>query len=166
MKNFRPLNNQEHEKVWDKFDNLLNFKPSIKDFPGITTSRPQLKFDIKECFSEPFQMDKLEKLGLYLFDKITKHGERIYALDYMHQCYDFDPRQEIERDEFNEWIVPIYPNGDYYIFLTKDFNNIWFGHPWEKTITLLGKDIVGHGLQIISDFNDLKITEHNNGEHP
>jgi len=48
----------------------------------------------------------------------------------------------MDRDEFGEWVIPILPNGDYYIFLTKDFRNVWFGHAWEETITLIGHDLV------------------------
>ena len=82
--------------------------------------------------------DKLEDLALSLFVSILKPGQRLYALNWQHDCYDFDPRLEMDRDEFDEWIIPVLPNGDYHIFVTKDFQNVWFGHPWEMTITLIG----------------------------
>ena len=166
MKNFRPLEKQQYDEVWDKFDDLFDFKPSISKFPGIKTSIPKLKLGIENCFYKDFQIEELEKLALSLFKNATRPGDRLYALDWLHDCYDFDPRLEMDRDEFKEWIVPIFPNGDYYIFLTIDFNNIWFGHPWEKTITLIGKDFVNLGLNLLSNFKKMKITEHNNGEHP
>ena len=121
---------------------MFHFKPSINHFPAIATDRPQLKFDITNCFSEDFTLDKLEEYALNLFISVSKKGERLYALDWQHECYDFDPREQMDRDEFDEWIVPVLPNGEYYIFLTKDFNNVWFGHPWEQTVTLIGEDIV------------------------
>lgn len=31
-----------------------------------------------------------------------------------------DPRKQMDKDEFGEWIIPVLLNGDYYIFLTKD----------------------------------------------
>ena len=118
---------------------------------------PQLKFDIKDCFSPDYPFNKLEQLALNLFDKISKPGDKLYALDWQHQCYDFDPRQEMDRNEFGEWVIPIFPNGDYYIFLTKDFNNIWFGYPWEQTITLIGDNIVKYGRQLKKDFETIRI---------
>jgi len=141
MVNFRRLNQEEYDKVWDKFYELFHFRPSISIFPAITTDRPQLKFAIKNCFSQNFPLGKLEEYALNLFTSISKPGDRFYALDWQHECYDFDPREKMDKDEFDEWIIPVLPNGDYYIFLTKDFNNIWFGHPWEQTITLIGEDI-------------------------
>jgi hypothetical protein len=152
MINFKPLNQDEYNEVWDKLYELFHFTPSIDHFPAITTDRPQLKFDIKNCFSKDFPLDKLEELAVKLFVSVSKPGEKLYALDWQHDCYDFDPRAEMDRDEFDEWIVPVFPNGDYYIFVTKDFNNMWFGHPWEKTITLVGQDIVQQGQKLYNDF--------------
>jgi len=142
MTNFQLLSEEEDEKVWKAFYNLFHFEPSIDQFPGIKTERVHLKFDIKDCFSPNYPYDKLEEFALDLFKNISSPGERLYSLDWHHPSYDFDPRKPMERGEFDEWIVPIFPNGDYYIFLTKDFNNVWFGHPWEQTITLIGDEIV------------------------
>jgi hypothetical protein len=156
MNNFRNIDEKEQCEVWDKFYNLFNFKPSTTIFPGISTSRPELKFDIENCYSKVYPFVQLEQWALKLFRNITKPTERLYALDWHHQCYDFDPRQKMEKDKFDEWIVPVFPNGDYYIFLTKDFKNVWFGHPWEKTITLIGQEIVKYGTEMRIDFENLK----------
>jgi len=161
MKNFKPLEQDEHDKVWDKFYDLFDFKPHTKIFPAIRTTMPQLKLDIKECFSPDYPFDKLEQWALDLFDKVSYPGDRLYALFWQSTCYDFDPRQEMDRGKFGEWVVPIFPNGDYYIFLTKDFNNVWFGHPWERTITLIGDNIVRHGQEAREDFERLKLTAAN-----
>ncbi len=158
MNNFRLLDQNEYDKVWDIFNELFDFKPSICLFPAIRTKKPQLKFDISGNYNLNFPYDKLENLALSLFLKITKPGDRIYALDWMHSCYDFDPRQQMDRDEFGEWVVPIFPNGDYYIFLSKDFENTWFGHPWEQTITLAGEALVKHGNELKAAFEKINIT--------
>jgi len=138
MKNFRPLDKDEYEQVWDKFYDLFDFKPSTTNFPAIKTISQQLKLNISDCFSADYPFDKLEQWALTLFCRISNSDERLYALDWQHEFYDFDPRQEIDKDEFDEWTVPVFPNGNYYIFLTKDFKNVWFGHPWEQIITLIG----------------------------
>ena len=155
MINFKKLDKAEIDMVWDRFENLFHFKPGINNnifFPAIKTSKPKFKFSVKHCFSLDFSMTKLEAFALSLFDEITSPGERLYALDWQHECYDFDPRREMDRNEFDEWIVPVLPDGDFYIFLTKDFNNVWIGHPWEKTVTLVGENIVNHGQRMRSDF--------------
>ena len=142
MTNFKELSQEEYNEVWDRFYDLFQFKPSTKQFPGISSRKPILKFDIQSHFTPTLSTDKLEDFAIHLFKHISNPGDRFYALNWQHDCYDFDPREPMDRDEFNHWVVPVLPNGDYHIFLTKDFNNLWFGHPWEKTITFIGDEIV------------------------
>lgn len=133
MRNFKQLTQEEYDKVWDQFYNLFHFNPGINNFPAIKTNKPQLKFDIKNFFSKnDNHLTKLEEVALTLFNRISKFGDRLYALNWQHQCYDFDPRKQMDRDEFGEWIVPVFPNGDYYIFLTKDFENIGLDIPGKR----------------------------------
>lgn len=56
---------------------------------------------------------------------IIKLGELIYALDWCHQSYKFDLRLINN----GEWAIPAFSDGDYYIFLTQDLKNGFFGHP-------------------------------------
>jgi hypothetical protein len=142
MLNFKELNKLEYLNVWDQFYHLFHFKPSVNQFPAIISDLPQLKFDIKDCFVPSYNVKKLEEYAINIFKKISKKNEKFYALDWQHNCYEFNPRLLIDRNEFDEWIIPVLPNGDYFIFMTKDFRNLWFGHPWEQTITLIGFDIV------------------------
>ena len=144
MRNFKPLDEFEYNKVWGRFRKLFRFKPSMSYFPAITTDTPQLKFDISEGFSSKFSAEQLEEVVIKIFKDITDPGERIYALNWQHESYDVDPREQMDKDETGEWVIPVFPNGEYFIFLTKDFNNVWFGHPWEETITLIGDEIVNH----------------------
>ena len=158
MNNWKLLSNEERKHVWKEFTRIVKFRPDIGKFPGIRTSMPSMVFDIADYFSADFDAELLETFALDLFRKITKPGERMYALDWQHDSYDFDPRLEMDRDEsFGEWIIPIFPNGDYYIFLTKDFSNIWFGHPWEKTITLIGDELIKYQSFIINEFETMRI---------
>jgi hypothetical protein len=156
MTNFQQLSQEEYQIAWDRFYALFHFKPDVKNFPAVESGKPSLTFTIRDFLSPGYVPDELEKFAIQLFRGITKPGERLYALDWQHPCYDFDPRKEMDRDEFDEWIVPVVPNGDYYIFLTKDFTNIWFGHPWEETITLIGNDIVNKAEEINPIFLKIK----------
>jgi hypothetical protein len=79
---------------------------------------------------------------LFAFQELTNDNEYFYALDWNHPCYWVNSFLEFPRDEFNEWIIPIFPDGDYYFFIQKDFNWGFFGHPWEGTITLFGKELI------------------------
>ena len=64
-------------------------------------------------------------------------AERVIALDWQHQGYYFRP----ERFE-GHWEIPPFPDGDYYIFLSEDMTEGWFGHPWEQTICVFGSRAV------------------------
>jgi len=103
VKNWQRLS-QKEDHVWGIFYQLFDFKPSTKIFPGIRTSLPQKKFSTSRYFSEQASPDKLEDLALVLFNAISEPGQRLYALDWQHPCDDFDPRQEMDRDEFGEWV--------------------------------------------------------------
>jgi hypothetical protein len=144
MANFQPIAEVEADLVWNKFYALFKFNPGPTVFPAIHSGQPQIKLDISELFNDVRLIKELEVAAHSVFIRISEPGERLYALDWQHQCYDFDPRKPFERDEYNDWIVPVFPNGDYYIFLKKDFSNVWFGHPWEQTVTLIGSSIIDH----------------------
>ncbi len=40
------------------------------------------------------------------------------------------------------WRIPVYPNGDYPIFLAEDFRFGIFGHPWERTCCIFGAELL------------------------
>ncbi len=63
--------------------------------------------------------------------------EELTVLDWQHPAYRFLPsRQALTWRP--EWAVPVYPDGDYYAFLTADLNEGTFGHPWEQTLCVIG----------------------------
>lgn len=71
-------------------------------------------------------------------------GEEMYALDWHHEYYRFLVNSEYSRGEFGEWCVPFLPNGDYYFFLNMDMSLAWLGHPWRKTVTVVGEALVAY----------------------
>ncbi|MFB4279141.1 DUF2716 domain-containing protein [Nonomuraea sp. MTCD27] len=36
----------------------------------------------------------------------------------------------------------MFPNGDYYVFLSEDRTNGTFGHPWEQTLCIFGTSLI------------------------
>lgn len=156
MGNRRKLEDKEYTAVWRKFGESFNFKPSTTRFPGISTTLPQLKLRLKrEAYTDDAEADRFYELANTLFVKTTTEGERLYGLDWHHECYDFDPRQSAEGSP-----VPIYPDGDYAIVLTKDFKQVWFGHPWEETITIIGDRFVPEASKLLSEFEKVGVNKY------
>jgi len=151
MKHWKTLSQNDYNIIWDKFYKDFSFKPSInpESFPSIKTDKPIMKFSISKLFgktyNEEITKDFVQK-GIDAFVEITNKGEYIIALEWQSECFYIDPRQLIPEtmldDESSSSIVSFIPDGDYYIFITKDFENIWFGHPWEKTITIIGNKLI------------------------
>ena len=151
MKVWEELSKTVYNQVWDRFYKEFNFRPSVheEDWPSIHTDKPLLKLGIESLlgvtYSESINADLIQK-AIDAFVEISKKGDKIFALDWQHECFYIDPRQltpEIIVDnESDTPAISFIPDGDYYIFLTKDFENIWFGHPWEKTITIIGSELI------------------------
>lgn len=78
-------------------------------------------------------------------------GERLYALDWHHSNFLYDPQDQEEqqslfvRDEryqgggYNAYFPPYIPDGDYYFFLAKDFRMGYLGHPWRQEVWIFGE---------------------------
>lgn len=99
------------------------------------------------------------------FQRCTHSGERMAVLDCQHPSYwfwphrldlddlratwDVDPGITREGAHYLSWPDmrrPIYPDGDYYIFLATDLRFGTFGHPWEETLCLFGDGLLRTGL--------------------
>ena len=145
------LTDVEQNEVWDRFFRELSFRPSVRsiDWPSIKTDREIHTFSIsdfwKNKYDEAIQINFLQK-AIDAFVDITEPEEPIYALDWQHECFYLDPRKLTPDSMINHQssipIVSFIPDGDYYIFITEDFGNIWFGHPWEKTVTVIGDRLI------------------------
>jgi hypothetical protein len=158
--NWQKLSDEEYSQVWDRFYSEFRFKPGIQSRSAIQSGLPILKFDICTIFNgglSDSDLARFEELGTRLLLEITSTGERLYGLDWQHESFDFNPRNGMR--ETGLFVPNLVPDGDYYIFLKKDFSNVWFGHPWEQSITLIGVEIVARGLELIPEFEKIKVKE-------
>ncbi|MBY0214567.1 DUF2716 domain-containing protein [Priestia aryabhattai] len=146
MKSWVSFNDKEYKQIWKKVYKNFKFKPSIAKFPSFKVPYPFITYDISDYFGESLPgvdtYDDLEEKALLAFKENTLAEEYILALNWQHDCYWVNPRLKFERDEFGEWTIPIFPDGDYYFFIQKDFKWGFLGHPWEQSITIFGKDLI------------------------
>lgn len=156
-----PLNAKEYKGIWDWVYNELSFSPSVHagDWASIKTKMPFHKFSIDFLWRGPYDQKRhagFMKKAIDTFITITHKGDTIYAFDWQHEGFHYDPR-ELRVDglldsESSINVISFIPDGDYYIFITKNLQNNWFGHPWERSITLIGETLISaaaeHGLPI------------------
>jgi hypothetical protein len=135
------LDKIETDLAWDRFGETFSFNPSVhpENFPGISEPSPSITFEISRYFGDEDDNADLETKVLAGLRSQLSINERIYALDWQHPCYWFYPYRE-----FTEWYVPALPNGDYYIFVSKDLSFGIFGHPWEWTSCVWGDGLISY----------------------
>ena len=131
-------------KIWDKIDKDFKFNPSIN-----IDSVP-FEFKIKvQCYKlDSFWTLKQEHLVNEIFKEIS--NEEIYALDWQHDCFIFNPHEYRnfarqwydESRDVNVYFPSYYPNGDYYFFIAKDFSYGLLGHPWRDEIYVFGDELM------------------------
>lgn len=129
---------EQENTIWDSFYEKFKFSPSVhpENFPSILEPHPSTTYEIKEKYSD----EEVEDLNAKVQEAIkscSTINERICVLDWQHQCYWFYPHRH-----FQEWLVPVLPDGDYYIFLAEDFRFGIFGHPWEWTSCVWGGNLI------------------------
>ncbi|WP_028543343.1 DUF2716 domain-containing protein [Paenibacillus taiwanensis] len=139
MKNWIPLSDDQDHFVWDNFYESFNFRPSVhsKDWPSFTLPNPYITYKITDYTDS--DLDDLEEKCVKTLRALTEPSEYIYALDWQHESFFYNPHLE---KGSADWTLSFYPDGDYYFFLQKDFKWGYLGHPWEHTITLFGAELV------------------------
>lgn len=133
------LSRKEYNKVWDSFDEKFDFKPSVysENFPGILEPTPSITYEISRDFGDDEEIADLNDKVLSALRSQVSREERIYALEWNSSSYWFYPHKD-----FQEWLIPVLPDGDYYIFLAEDFRFGIFGHPWEWTSCVWGEGLI------------------------
>ncbi|MBW5449449.1 DUF2716 domain-containing protein [Cohnella sp. CFH 77786] len=139
MNNWIKLTDKEYDYAWDLFEKRYKFKPSISstDWPSILVVDDQ--FITYELSGTWDTTDDLEEKCNKVFKELTTEDEYIYALDWQHECYWYNPHLP---HGSKEWTIPFYPDGDYYIFFPMDLSWCYFSHPWEKSVTLINEDLI------------------------
>lgn len=131
------LQSDEYEAVWDRFYSEFDFRPDYHErtIPAIREPSPFKTFDLSKIDSDSL-IDELKVIFSSAFSLITKPKHQMFALDWQHTSYKFDPCSSAS------WSLGIYPDGDYYIFLADDFSFGTFGHPWQLSLCVFGESLL------------------------
>lgn len=113
-------------------------------WPASREPRPSLTLDLSAIADGPRRgsaYDAINAEALRCFVWALEDVDELVVLDWQHPAYRFRPSVQalIWRAE---WAVPVYPDGDYFAFMTPDYAEGTFGHPWEQSLCIMGTRLV------------------------
>lgn len=148
------LDNEAYKMVWDRVYTQLGFRPDSRgrNFPPFHIRDSHAVYAVDGMTAA--QMEALEDAVRTVFLEVTAEGERLYALDWQHSAFLFNPRDpETQKslwveDEaypgggYQADFPTFYPDGDYYFFLDEHFRFGFLGHPWRQEVWVFGEPLV------------------------
>jgi hypothetical protein len=142
---WRPLSADEDRDHWDRFVAAFGFLPSVEpaDWPAISEPPASNTFDLTVPDGPAFAASQaaVNAEALRAFVTALPDVPELIVLDWQHTGYAFRPAEHLAGAD-PRWMVPVYPDGDYYAFLTPDHTAGTFGHPWERTLCVFGAPLV------------------------
>jgi hypothetical protein len=145
------LSPDDNNRMWKAFDKRFQFRASIRPatWPAISEPIPSLTFDLAPIFAGgPSRFASGEAAvnaeGLRSFVWALSEIERLAVLDWQHPGYWFRPGQHAATGSKASHTMPVtvFPNGDYYVFVSEDLRTGTFGHPWEQTLCVFGPELI------------------------
>ena len=157
----------QYNAVWDKVYDELHFKPGMKESVPFVLEMPHCVYDISRMIGERLEVlcDELEDISKEIFAKVTPEGSRVYALDWQHSCFLYNPRNPDEQKDFwqenarymgggyNVYFPTFFPDGDYYFFIAEDFSYGYLGHPWRQEVWIFGEPLIAEYEAIYKKFD-------------
>ncbi|MFH8386223.1 DUF2716 domain-containing protein [Kitasatospora sp. NPDC018058] len=132
----------EHDALWDRFEARFEFKPSIAMFPGITEPPASVTWRLAAIDgTNDTIVDELQLIVERGLRACAGPGELLYWLDWNHAGARFDPHR-VGRPGQPRWPGGVYPDGDYYLYLTGDLRLGTFGHLWEDSLCVFGEELL------------------------
>ena len=145
MENWKILDDQVADAAWRFIFSELHFSPYIHEKKiTVGSAFPNTTFDISKFYNGGFSeqaYEELHKVSIWWFKDIAVN-ERVFALKWQQTSFSFTPSLPFELDEFGEWFVPMFPNGDYEFFLSPDFCNGIFADGISFKITFWGRKMI------------------------
>jgi hypothetical protein len=143
------LPRHRHDKVWDRFDEAFQFRPSVRpeDWPTFKEPAPSVTWDISDLLGafSPWRDPQATPCNLALWQALKEcvaEDEPVLALDWQHTGYEFYPHRFRAPERPMNWCIPALPAGEYHIFLAEDHRLGSLGHPWAQTLCIFGEGFV------------------------
>ena len=153
---------EEYDLVWDKVYDKLKFKPSgYYRGHSLTVDPP---FEIEGNFAvygiekmSASQRDSMQDMIREVFVSLTEKGKRMYALDWQHRAFLFDPRNNVKYNKDHKGYVTIFEIDDQYyeqfeIHTVGDFyhQELWVS---VEELAVFNEHIIGK-IQVIHEYSE------------
>lgn len=147
------LESQEYDMVWDRIYDELHFEPSVDSrVVPFSISTDYVIYDISTM--NETCVENTDDLIAQAFINCTKEGELLYALDWQHSGFQYNPRYDEEQKSiwvkndlymgggYHAYFPSYYPDGDYYFFIDCDFRFGYLSHPWQRKVWIFGNCLI------------------------
>lgn len=138
------ISNDTEKFLWNKMYDVYKFKPGTNH----QCEWIQIPCESKVYYKDTHWTAEQESIINSCFEELT--DDEMYALDWQHDCFTFLPKEHIpfEYEEYDSdrkcqvYFPTYYPNGDYHVFVDKEWKYGLFGHPWEHEIVVMGEKLI------------------------
>ncbi len=146
------LDDKEYRAVWDRVYSYLKFAPSVDK--NVPFDIP-VNFEVYNIYEISQWNESANDIIKSIFACCMDHDDYIYALDWQHSGFRYNPKSEmpLEKSKFitdkrysgggyNAYFPDFYPDGDYYFFIAHDFRWGYLTHPWQRKIWVFGDSLI------------------------
>ncbi|WP_222105925.1 DUF2716 domain-containing protein [Catellatospora sichuanensis] len=159
-----PISMDADDEYWTPFHRRFDFRPGMHSGrPAIAEPVPSVTVDLGPIFAARSHPEfaagarAVNSLTLLALVRMFEPDTSLVVLDWQHQTHRFWPdRLACQPDP--QWQTEVFPNGDYYIFLTEDMSTGTFGHPWEQTLCVFGEPLVSALVPLLTSWLPIKRT--------
>ncbi len=141
IKPWRKFKEPEYDDIWNLFYRAFDFNPSIKpslNNPTFKEPTPSITFSFQYDIESDI-LDEFHELMLGFMKSCAKTDEEVLLLDWQHEGYAYAPHLY---DPKIHPSINFFPDGDYAIALSRDWDWGILGHPWEQSICFFGSNLI------------------------
>jgi hypothetical protein len=133
--------------LWAEFAERFQFRSGVdpRDWPAIVEPVPSVVWDLSPVFTGEYSggfaagCRDVAALVLGTLQDCTEWYETVLFHDWVHPSHLFRPHKVDGPNEVPGWDVGgLFPNGDYTIFVGRDYAFGILGHPWEQSLCVFG----------------------------
>lgn len=169
---------EDYKTVWEKVDAHLHFKPNAlcrtHSFGADVPFRGKKMFVVYGIDQmEDHHIGMMDELIQNIFSEVVAPNERMYALNWQHSAFLYDPKNREEQTDvwvqdarctgggYTAYFPSFFPDGDYCFFIDEKFRFGYLGHPWRQEIWVFGEQLIERFEQIYSQLGWIKLNEIN-----